>query len=101
MTTPYQPRLLVDFDGVIHRYSHGWMDGTAYDGPIDGAREMLGQLHALGYEIVIFSYPRCRADRILADEVFVSALSGDQHQGAGSRADRRPSHSIRILVTGL
>jgi hypothetical protein len=25
------------------------MDGTAYDGPIDGAREMLG------YEIVIFS----------------------------------------------
>jgi hypothetical protein len=51
----HQPRVLVDFDKVIHRYRYGWMDGTAYDGPIDDAREALDVIHGAGYEIVIFS----------------------------------------------
>ena len=49
------PRVLVDFDGVIHRYSRGWADGTAYDEPMPGAREALERLTAQGYEVVIFS----------------------------------------------
>jgi len=48
-------RLLVDFDGVIHRYSKGWSSGTAYDPPMPGARDALGDLTAAGYEVVIFS----------------------------------------------
>lgn len=52
---PYRPRLLVDFDGVLHAYSRGWADGTAYDPPIPGAREALDQFERDGYEVVIFS----------------------------------------------
>lgn len=46
--------LLVDFDGVIHAYSHGWGDGTAYDPPMPGAKEALAELSER-YEVVIFS----------------------------------------------
>lgn len=34
----------VDFDGVIHRYSKGWADGTIYDEPIEGSLESLRDL---------------------------------------------------------
>jgi len=51
----YKPRVLVDFDGVIHRYSKGWHDGTAYDVPMTGAREAINRMRKLGYDVVIFS----------------------------------------------
>lgn len=44
----------VDFDGVIHRYSKGWRDGTIYDPPIDGAVDALARLHRR-YRVVIFT----------------------------------------------
>lgn len=33
--------IAVDFDGVLHRYSLGWHDGTCYDEPVEGAGEAL------------------------------------------------------------
>lgn len=36
--------IAVDFDGVIHRYSAGWKDGTIYDEPMPGAIEALERL---------------------------------------------------------
>jgi hypothetical protein len=36
--------IAVDFDGVIHRYSRGWQDGTIYDPPLLGALEALTTL---------------------------------------------------------
>jgi hypothetical protein len=51
----YRPLVLVDFDGVIHRYSRAWADGTVYDPPVPGAEAALQLLEAEGYEPVIFS----------------------------------------------
>lgn len=55
MTEKAGPTILVDFDKVIHKYSHGWADGTAYDIPFDGAREGLKELEDMGFTVVIFS----------------------------------------------
>src|SRR4051812_4740652 len=51
----YKPKVLVDFDGPIHRYSKNWHDGTAYDEPTGGSREALDWMDRAGYEVVIFS----------------------------------------------
>ncbi len=37
-------KIAVDFDGVIHRYSKGWHDGTIYDPPMDGCYDAMNQL---------------------------------------------------------
>lgn len=47
----------IDFDGVIHKNSKGYYDGTIYDGPVDGAREALERL-ASEYTVIIYS---CKA----------------------------------------
>lgn len=45
----------LDFDGVIHKYSKGWHDGTCYDDPMDGAFDFICRLRSRGYNVVIFS----------------------------------------------
>jgi ribonucleotide monophosphatase NagD (HAD superfamily) len=46
--------LAIDFDGVLHKYSKGWHDGTIYDEPIWGAREALEVL-SQNYKLVVYT----------------------------------------------
>jgi len=47
--------IAVDFDGVIHKYSKAYHDGTIYDEPIEGARDALRLLKKKGYKVVVSS----------------------------------------------
>ncbi len=49
------PRLLIDFDRVIHKYSQGFKDGSIYDDPVPGAIEALKKLQEAGYEVIVFT----------------------------------------------
>ena len=45
--------LAVDFDGVIHKYSKGGIDGVIYDKPMTGALKIMGELTKQGFGIII------------------------------------------------
>ena len=44
----------VDFDGVIHKNSKGYHDGTVYDDPVEGVRESLEKLSEK-YTVIVYS----------------------------------------------
>jgi hypothetical protein len=67
----------IDFDGVIHRYSKGWHDGTIYDPPIEGTKNSLERLREAGYFILIFSSRA--ADRV---------VDGETHPGQAEEIER-------------
>ena len=50
--------VVFDFDGVIHRYSKGWQDGSIYDEPVEGIKDAINELHKT-YDITVVS-TRCR-----------------------------------------
>lgn len=51
--------IAIDFDGVIHKASKGFYDGTIYDEPIEGTKEALEQL-SKNNSIVVFT---CKAKK--------------------------------------
>ena len=55
----------VDFDGVIHRCSKGYYDGTIYDEPVEGSYEALQSLSEK-YTVIIYTC-KARADRGLVN----------------------------------
>lgn len=59
-------QIAIDFDGVIHKSSKGFFDGTVYDEPVEGSIEAIQKLHSDGYEIVIFT-AKAKPDRPLVN----------------------------------
>ena len=56
-------QIAIDFDGVIHKNSKGFFDGTVYDDPVDGVEILLERL-SKRYTLVLFS-AKARSDRML------------------------------------
>tara|TARA_Y100000034_G_scaffold125361_1_gene174774 strand:- start:199 stop:582 length:384 start_codon:yes stop_codon:yes gene_type:complete len=50
--------IAIDFDGVIHKNSKGFNDGTIYDEPVEGVKKGLEYL-SKSYKLVIYS---CKAN---------------------------------------
>lgn len=48
-------RIMIDFDGTIHKYSKGWKDGTIYDEPMSGSKQFIEQLKNDDFEVVVFT----------------------------------------------
>ena len=46
--------IVFDFDGVIHRYSEGWKDGSIYDIPTVGIKETIAELRE-EYKVIVVS----------------------------------------------
>ena len=61
----------IDFDGVIHRSSMGFHDGTIYDEPIEGSLEAIKRLSSK-YSIVVYT---CKAKK---DRPLVGGKTGKQ-----------------------
>ena len=57
--------LAIDFDGVIHKCSKGYYDGTIYDEPVEGSFESL-KLLSEQYDIIIFT-AKAKPDRGLVN----------------------------------
>ena len=53
----------IDFDGVIHKNSKGFYDGTVYDDPIEGTEEALKQLSSK-YTLICYT-AKAKPDRML------------------------------------
>ena len=58
-------QIAIDFDGVIHKNTKGFHDGTVYDEPVEGAIEAIKSL-SQKYEIVIFT-AKAKPDRPLVN----------------------------------
>jgi len=61
----------IDFDGVIHKNSKGFHDGTVYDDPVDGVNEAL-ELLSKKFNLVIYT---CKAN---VDRPLINGKTGIQ-----------------------
>ena len=61
----------IDFDGVIHRNSLGYHDGSIYDPPVEGTKKALEEL-SKRYSIVVYT---CKAK---SDRGLVNGKTGTQ-----------------------
>lgn len=60
--------IVFDFDGVIHKYSRGWQDGSIYDEPVSGIKDIINKLRKENFEVIIVS-TRCSTEQGIAEMI--------------------------------
>lgn len=87
-----QPKTIaIDFDGVIHKYSRGWQDGSVYDNEVDGIFEALKVLFDSGYSVFILSTRECKQikkwldQRIMISEYERDGMGNDPNKWVETR----------------
>ena len=61
-------RLAIDFDGVLHKYSLGFHDGTLYDVPVNGAKIFMQKLHRNWWLYIYTTRARTKRGRQAIEE---------------------------------
>lgn len=93
------PTIAVDFDGVIHAYSHGWDDGTIYDDPVPGA---IGALRMLQDTCAVYVHTTRDPEQVVQwlTRHGVTATANDACKRCGGAGglqevdlDGRPTHT--------
>lgn len=52
----WSPRIVVDFDGVLHSYTSGWQGPTVIpDPPVEGAQAFVACMLGAGWDVVVCS----------------------------------------------
>jgi hypothetical protein len=89
------PRVACDFDGVIHSFVSGWVEGSIPDPPVDGAIEWLEET-SKECEIIIFS-ARLQ-DRECLPKVKQYLLDNGLSAEALARLDFKPKPGATIYL---
>lgn len=70
--------IAIDFDGVIHKYSKGWQDGSIYDEPFEDAFESIRELMEDGYSVFVFTARNVKQTKEwLRSKTYTKELVGD------------------------
>ena len=83
--------ICIDFDGVIHDYSKGWLGVDVFTKPIDGASEFTHALKNRGWVIILHTTrkdsPKLR--KFLSEnDIVVDYINYNPHQPKGSEESK-------------
>jgi len=65
-------QIAIDFDGVIHKNSKGFFDGTVYDDPIENSLDSIKEI-SKKFDIIIFT---AKASK---DRPLINGKTGEEH----------------------
>lgn len=83
--------IAIDFDGVIHKYSKGWKDGSVYDEAVAQVFTCIGSLFDTGYNVFILSTRNPKQikkwinGKIMVSEYESEGMGGDPERYVGTR----------------
>lgn len=83
--------IAIDFDGVIHKYSKGWQDGSIYDVELENVFTCIATLMDSGYSVFVFSTRNSRQikrwlqSKIMISEYEKEGMGNDPNKWVGMR----------------